>query len=100
MPLGNRLLERHFRHGDGVVLGNFIIHDLFRRHDLFGGHLSVADAMFAPVCTRFATYDVALDPVSDAYKHSMLATADMRAWRDAALLEPEEVTELEVEVEF
>jgi glutathione S-transferase len=67
---------------------------------LFGGHLSVADALFAPVCTRFATYDVALDPVSDAYKHAMLATADMLAWREAALQEPEEVTELEVEVEF
>jgi glutathione S-transferase len=67
---------------------------------LFGGRLSVADAMFAPVCTRFATYDVALDAVSDAYKHAMLATLDMRAWRAEALKEPEEVTELEVEVEF
>jgi glutathione S-transferase len=56
--------------------------------------------MFAPVCTRFATYDVALDAVSDAYKHAMLATLDMRAWRAEALKEPEEVTELEVEVEF
>jgi glutathione S-transferase len=67
---------------------------------LFGARLSVADAMFAPVCTRFATYDVALDKVSDDYKHTMLATPDMRAWKSAALQEPEEVTELEVEVEF
>jgi glutathione S-transferase len=67
---------------------------------LFGARLSVADAMFAPVCTRFATYDVALDKVSDDYKHTMLATPDMRAWKTAALQEPEEVTELEVEVEF
>ena len=67
---------------------------------LFGGHLSVADAMFAPVCTRFETYDVALDPVCDAYKHAILATADMRAWKKEALLEPDEVSELEVEVEF
>jgi len=67
---------------------------------LFGARLSVADAMFAPVCTRFATYDVALDKVSDDYKHTILATPDMRAWKTAALQEPEEVTELEVEVEF
>jgi glutathione S-transferase len=67
---------------------------------LFGAHLSVADAMYAPVCTRFATYDVELDPVSEAYKHTILATPDMRAWIAEAQKEPDEVSELEVEVEF
>jgi len=67
---------------------------------LFGAKLSVADAMFAPVCTRFATYDVALDPVCEAYKDRILALPDMRAWAAAAAAEPEEVSELEVEVEF
>ncbi len=46
---------------------------------LFGARLTVADAMYAPVCTRFATYDVDLDPISDAYKHAILATPDMRS---------------------
>lgn len=67
---------------------------------LFGDRLSVADAMFAPVCTRFATYDVALDPVCRAYADRILALPDMRAWKDEALREPEEVSELEVEGDF
>jgi glutathione S-transferase len=67
---------------------------------LFGKHLTVADAMYAPVCTRFATYDVDLDPVSEAYKDTILATPDMKEWIAAAQLEPDEVSELEVEVEF
>jgi glutathione S-transferase len=67
---------------------------------LFGDRLSVADAMFAPVCTRFATYDVSLDPVSEGYKRRILALPDMRAWIESAQLEPELVSELEVEGEF
>jgi glutathione S-transferase len=67
---------------------------------LFGAKLSVADAMFAPVCTRFETYDVGLDGVCSAYKRAILALPDMRAWKAEALLEPDEVSELEVEVEF
>jgi glutathione S-transferase len=67
---------------------------------LFGSRMSVADAMFAPVCTRFATYDVDLDPVSEGYKDHILALPDMVEWIDAAQLEPEMVSELEVEGEF
>ncbi len=33
---------------------------------LFGA-LSMTDAMYAPVCTRLLTYDVALDPLCAAY---------------------------------
>ena len=36
------------------------------------GEVSLADAMYAPVCTRFATYDVALDPVCAAYRDHIL----------------------------
>ncbi len=67
---------------------------------LFGQRMSVADAMFAPVCTRFATYDVPLDPVSNAYKTFILGLPDMRAWIADARNEPELVSELEVEGEF
>jgi glutathione S-transferase len=67
---------------------------------LFGKHLSVADAMYAPVCTRFATYDVAMDGACAAYQRTILALPDMRAWVAEAKLEPDEVSELEVEVEF
>ena len=67
---------------------------------LFGTRMSVADAMFAPVCTRFATYDVDLDPVSEAYKDRILALPDMVEWTTEAKKEPELVSELEVEGEF
>ena len=34
---------------------------------LFGARPTAADAMFAPVCTRFETYDVRLDPRARRY---------------------------------
>jgi glutathione S-transferase len=61
------------------------------------GELTAADAMYAPVCTRFATYDVKLDPVSEAYCDRILALGDMKAWKDEALAEPDEVEELDAE---
>lgn len=54
---------------------------------LFGA-FSAADAMFAPVTSRFTTYSVALDPVSAAYVAAVQATAGFQAWREAALAEP------------
>jgi glutathione S-transferase len=64
---------------------------------LFGEGLTVADAMYAPVATRFATYDVALDPACAGYRDRILALPQMRAWTAEALKEPDEVQELEVE---
>ena len=63
---------------------------------LFGGP-TMADAMYAPVCTRLDTYDVPLDPVSAAYRDRILALDVMREWTAAARLEPDEVEELDVE---
>ncbi len=48
------------------------------------GHFTIADAMYAPVTTRFRTYGVTLSPVAEAYKQAMLADRDMKAWEDAA----------------
>ncbi len=64
---------------------------------LFGKTPTVADAMYAPVCTRFATYDVALDRPSKTYCDGILALPAMVAWKEAALAEPEAVEELEAE---
>ena len=64
---------------------------------LFGAQYTVADAMYAPVCTRFQTYDVALDDLCAAYCAHILALPDMAAWTEAALQEQHEVSELEVE---
>jgi glutathione S-transferase len=61
------------------------------------GDLSLADAMYAPVCTRFVTYDVALDSECAAYRDRIIALPEMREWTAAALQEPDEVEELEVE---
>ena len=64
---------------------------------LFGATPTVADAMYAPVCTRFATYDVKLDAVSTAYRDLILRWPPMQEWCTAAKTEPEEVEELDVE---
>ncbi|MFK8253506.1 glutathione S-transferase family protein [Ancylobacter terrae] len=64
---------------------------------LFGGAPTLADAMYAPVCSRFTTYDVKLDPASKAYCELILAHPAMAEWRDAALAEPDEMEELDVE---
>ena len=64
---------------------------------LFGATPTTADAMYAPVCTRLATYDVKLDPVSAAYRDQMLRFPAMLEWANAARSEPEEVEELDVE---
>jgi glutathione S-transferase len=61
------------------------------------GELTMADAMYAPVCTRFSTYDVALDPVCDDYRDAILALPFMKEWTKTALKEPDEVEELDVE---
>ncbi|MDP1961590.1 MAG: glutathione S-transferase family protein [Reyranella sp.] len=64
---------------------------------LFGKTPTMADAMYAPVCSRFTTYDVKLDPASAAYRDLMLRFPPMVEWTAAAKAEPEEMEELDVE---
>lgn len=64
---------------------------------LFGKHRTVADAMYTPVCTRFATYDVPLDKVCAAYRDLMLGQAEMKEWTRDAKAEPIDIDELDVE---
>jgi glutathione S-transferase len=64
---------------------------------LFGDRPTVADAMYAPVCTRFVTYDVKLDKASAAYCKTIMAMPLMQEWIEAAKTEPDEVEELDVE---
>ncbi len=63
---------------------------------LFGG-LSLADAMYAPVCTRFLSYDVKLDSDCAGYCETISNWPAMQEWTEAAKLEPEELEELDVE---
>jgi glutathione S-transferase len=64
---------------------------------LFGAP-TMADAMYAPVCTRFRTYDVKLDGSCAAYRDLILKLPFMQAWITAAQAEPDEIEELDVEI--
>lgn len=54
---------------------------------LFGG-FTIADAMFAPVVTRFNTYSVALDGDAQAYCSAVLAHTPVKTWFAEAEREP------------
>ncbi|MEM7225148.1 MAG: glutathione S-transferase family protein [Pseudomonadota bacterium] len=56
--------------------------------DFLFGAFCLADAAYAPVVSRFATYDVELEPTAAAYRDAVLAYPAMVAWRDAAAAEP------------
>jgi glutathione S-transferase len=64
---------------------------------LFGSTPCMADAMYAPVVTRFLTYDVALDAECDAYAKRIMALPDMVEWIESAKAEPDEIGELDIE---
>jgi glutathione S-transferase len=61
------------------------------------GERTMADAMYAPVVTRFATYDVKIEPLLKAYTDMIMTMPEMVEWIEAAKAEPEEIDELEVE---
>ena len=67
---------------------------------LFGQAPSIADAMYAPVVTRLLTYGVAVDPVSTAYCRQIMAWPDMQVWVADAMQEPEQIEELDVDMDF
>jgi len=55
------------------------------------GEFSVADAMYAPVAFRFATYGI-----DDPYAKALVKIPAMREWADAAAQEPETIEAGEV----
>jgi glutathione S-transferase len=56
--------------------------------------------MYAPVCTRFVTYDVDLPDDCAAYVQAVMALPEMVEWLAAAQEEPDALEELDVDVEF
>jgi glutathione S-transferase len=64
---------------------------------LFGKTPCIADAMYAPVVTRFLTYDVALDKTCAAYCKRIMELPAMKEWFAEAKKEPEEIDELDAE---
>ena len=65
---------------------------------LFGA-FSAADAMYAPMVTRFDTYAIPADSQTRAYMDAVLGTPAFQEWRRAALAETWIVPEDEVDEE-
>ncbi len=63
---------------------------------LFGG-FGAADAMYAPVVSRFHTYGIEVSPASRAYIAAVMALPAWSEWREAALKEPWVLPEDEVD---
>ncbi|HZT55662.1 MAG TPA: glutathione S-transferase C-terminal domain-containing protein, partial [Burkholderiaceae bacterium] len=64
---------------------------------LFGSQPCMADAMFAPVVTRFLTYDVKLNKPCILYCQTIMAMPEMKEWVAAAKLEPDDIEELDMD---
>jgi glutathione S-transferase len=64
---------------------------------LFGARISLADAMYAPVVTRFLTYDVKLDPDIADYCMRVLAHPFVVEWIDGAQAEDDGIDALDME---
>jgi len=63
---------------------------------LFGA-FGAADAMYAPVVSRFHTYQVAVSPAARSYMDAVMALPAWSEWRAAALKEPWVLAEDEVD---
>ena len=63
---------------------------------LFRG-FGATDAMYAPVVSRFHTYEVKVDPAAKAYMDAVMALPAWDEWRAAALTEPWVLAEDEVD---
>jgi glutathione S-transferase len=59
------------------------------------GSFSAADAMFAPIVTRFDTYGLNVADDTRQYMAAILAHPEFRRWREAGLAEPWDIPEYE-----
>ena len=60
--------------------------------DFLYGPFTIADAMFAPVASRFSTYGVDLPGACRDYVDAVLNTPEMRDWTASAKVEPYTIT--------
>lgn len=96
MPLNCRARRPGAGRGPGVQEDIDRICEIWRecrtRYGMAGeflfGEFTAADAMFAPVASRFQTYGVELDRVEAAYARAILATPTVRGWIEDAHKEP------------
>ena len=87
--VGPRLLAEQPALGDDLARLTTLWDGLLQAHGgpLLFGRFSIADAYFAPVCTRLRTYGLAQSPRLEAYIDAVLALPGVRAWTDGALAE-------------
>ena len=64
--------------------------------DFLFGHFTNADAMFAPVASRFATYEPDIGATARAYVEAIHALPAMQEWVEAAREEPARIYEMEI----
>ncbi len=64
---------------------------------LFGHQPTIADCMYAPVVTRFLSYDVNVGPLCQEYCDTILGWSPMKEWIAAAKEEPQEIIELDLD---
>ena len=100
MPMDIR--SRHADKGATALERDDVTADIARIHAVWGeclaqggpmlfGSFSIADAFYAPVVTRFATYGVKLSPLLAAYSENVLALPAMQQWIAAAKAESETI---------
>ncbi len=100
MPMDIR--SRHADKGQMALKREDVAADIERIHSVWSeclaqggpmlfGSFSIADAFYAPVVTRFATYSVKLSPLLAAYSESVLALPAMQQWTAAAKAETETI---------
>ena len=104
LPMNIRAQHRGFNVWSGAQADidriSVIWRDCFERYGgpyLFGSDPTAADAMYAPVCSRFATYEVPLDSEGARYCDTLLAHPALGEWIAGAHLEDEQVEELDAE---
>ncbi|MBT5659455.1 MAG: glutathione S-transferase, partial [Rhodospirillaceae bacterium] len=56
--------------------------------DFLFGDVTIADAMFAPLISRFYTYGVEMDSDSKSYAEAVWALPDLQEWIVEAKKEP------------
>jgi glutathione S-transferase len=66
--------------------------------DFLFGPFTIADAMFAPVTTRFRSYSVSLPPRAQAYCDAIWSLPPMREWVAAGVAETERIEATEAVV--
>lgn len=99
--LSMALLERHpgeGLHGQGVAADIARVEAIWKTcRETWGkreggpflfGHFTIADAMYAPVATRFRTYMPHLMPLSMAYVEATLSDPDFLDWEEQAMRDP------------